>query len=77
MFEGLNTIEPFDLFWEFFFYSVSLILPYPLTKIIAIGLLAKTVSLGQIVLFTVVIFKKLSEMIENNKVENNHLDKSA
>ena len=56
---------------------MSLILPYPLTKIIATGLLAKTVSLGQIVLFTVVIFKKLSEMIENNKAGNTHLDKSA
>ena len=75
MFIGLNDPKPFELFCEFFFYSVSLVLPYPLTEIIAKGLMVKTISLGQIVLFTLFIFKKLSEIIENNKVGNNYLDK--
>ena len=69
-FNGVINHSSFMMWTEFLFYTVSLILPYPLTVIQAVTNLPKVISLFQIGIFYLLIFNKVSEIFMQNRKES-------
>ena len=72
-FIGVNGLSPYSEWADFFFYSISLFLPFELTEIHPITILPKVVSLIQIGIFYLLVFNKLSDVYERNKKELNKI----
>lgn len=62
-----DYLPPIKLWGEVLFYSISLVIPYPLTRIQPNSFLIKTVSLIQIGLFYLLIFNKIKSVFESLK----------
>lgn len=68
VFWGMDDyLPPIKLWGEVLFYSISLVIPYPLTRIQPNSFLIKTVSLIQIGLFYLLIFNKIKSVFESLK----------
>ena len=61
LFTGVDSSSPIMMWWDFLFYSLSLVLPYPLTEIQPKFFLPKIISLFQIGIFYLLVFTKLTD----------------
>ena len=68
VFKGVVDGSPIARWCDFFFYSISLVIPYSLTEIIPLTFLVKSLSLLQIGLFYLLVFAKVSSVFKRNRV---------